>query len=178
MVVTSANGVELLLPGDVRSLHGVAVAAIGPATAQALRDRGIVPDVVPAEAVSESLLAALGDVGGRRVLVATAQGARDVLPDGLRERGAHVDVVHLYRTVPEPVDAAAVRSADLITFTSSSTVAEPGRRARRRRAHRLAGGLDRPRDERRAARARHRAGGRGRPAHGRRARRRGRAAAR
>jgi uroporphyrinogen III methyltransferase/synthase len=57
------------------------------------------------------------------VLVATADGARDVLPAGLRERGAHVDVVHLYRTVPEPVDADAVRSADLITFTSSSTVA-------------------------------------------------------
>jgi uroporphyrinogen III methyltransferase/synthase len=123
VVVTSANGVELLLPGDVRPLHGVTVAAIGPATARALRDRGIVPDVVPAEAVSESLLAALGEVGGRRVLVATAQGARDVLPAGLRERGAHVDVVHLYRTVPEPVDADAVRSADLITFTSSSTVA-------------------------------------------------------
>jgi len=107
----------------VRSLHGVTVAAIGPATARALRDRGVVPDVVPAEAVSESLLAALGDVAGRRVLVATAQGARDVLPDGLREGGAEVDVVHLYRTVPEPVDAEAVRSADLITFTSSSTVA-------------------------------------------------------
>ena len=123
VVVTSANGVELLLPGDVRPLHGVTVAAIGPATARALRERGIVPDVVPAEAVSESLLAALGEVGGRRVLVATAEGARDVLPAGLRERGAHVDVVHLYRTVPEPVDADAVRSADLITFTSSSTVA-------------------------------------------------------
>jgi uroporphyrinogen III methyltransferase/synthase len=122
LVVTSANGVELLLPGDVRSLHGVRVAAIGPATAQALRGRGIVPDVVPAEAVSEALLAALGDVGGRRVLVATAQGARDVLPDGLRERGAQVDVLHLYRTVPEPVEAEAVRSADLVTFTSSSTV--------------------------------------------------------
>jgi uroporphyrinogen III methyltransferase/synthase len=122
VVVTSANGVDLLLPGDVRALHGVKVAAIGPATAQALHDRGILADVVPAEAVSESLLAALGDVAGQRVLVATAEGARDVLPDGLRVRGAHVDVVHLYRTVPEPVDAEAVRSADLVTFTSSSTV--------------------------------------------------------
>jgi uroporphyrinogen III methyltransferase/synthase len=122
VVVTSANGVDLLLPGDVRALHGVKVAAIGPATAQALRDRGILADAVPAEAVSESLLAALGDVAGQRVLVATAEGARDVLPDGLRGRGAHVDVVHLYRTVPEPVDAEAVRSADLVTFTSSSTV--------------------------------------------------------
>jgi uroporphyrinogen III methyltransferase / synthase len=122
VVVTSANGVDLLLPGDVRHLHGVRVAAIGPATTQALRARGIVPDVVPAEAVSESLLDALGDVAGQRVLVATAQGARDVLPEGLRAAGAAADVVHLYRTVPEPVDAGAVRSADLVTFTSSSTV--------------------------------------------------------
>ncbi len=122
VVVTSANGAELLLPGDVRALHGVRVAAIGPATVAALRARGIVADVVPREAVSESLLEALGDVAGRRVLVATAEGAREVLPDGLRERGARVDVLHLYRTVPEPVAADAVRGADLVTFTSSSTV--------------------------------------------------------
>jgi uroporphyrinogen III methyltransferase / synthase len=123
VVVTSRNGVELLLPGDVRSLRGVTVAAIGTATAAALRDRGVVADVVPAEAVSEALLDALGDVGGRSVLVATAAAARDVLPDGLRSRGAGVDVLPLYRTVPEPVDAGAVRGADLVTFTSSSTVA-------------------------------------------------------
>jgi uroporphyrinogen III methyltransferase / synthase len=122
VVVTSANGVELLLPGDVRELHGVRVAAIGPATVAALRARGIAADVVPEEAVSESLLAALGDVAGQRVLVATAEGARDVLPEGLRERGARVDVVPLYRTVPEPVAPEAVRGADLVTFTSSSTV--------------------------------------------------------
>ncbi len=56
------------------------------------------------------------------MLVATAAGAREILPDGLRARGAQVDVVHLYRTVPEAVDAEAVRAADLVTFTSSSTV--------------------------------------------------------
>jgi uroporphyrinogen III methyltransferase / synthase len=122
VVVTSANAVDLLLPADVRPLHGVTVAAIGPATARALGAYGIVADVMPAEAVSEALLDALGEVGGRRVLVATAAGARDVLPDGLRARGAQVDVVHLYRTVPEAVNAEALRAADLVTFTSSSTV--------------------------------------------------------
>jgi uroporphyrinogen-III synthase len=66
---------------------------------------------------------ALGDVQGRRVLVATAEGARTALPDGLRNAGAEVDVLHLYRTVREPVDAGAVLAADLVTFTSSSTVA-------------------------------------------------------
>jgi uroporphyrinogen III methyltransferase / synthase len=122
VVLTSANGADLLLAGDVRALRGVTVAAIGPATAAAVEARGVVPDLVPAEAVSEALLAVLGDVAGRRVLIATAQGARDVLPVGLRAGGADVDVLHLYRTLPEPVDPELVRSADLVTFTSSSTV--------------------------------------------------------
>ncbi len=120
--LTSANGVERLLAGDVRALAGVTVAAVGSATAGALRRRGIEPDVLPQQAVQESLLEALGDVAGRRVLIATAEGARDVLASGLRERGAEVDELALYRTVREPVDAELVRSADLVTFTSSSTV--------------------------------------------------------
>jgi uroporphyrinogen III methyltransferase / synthase len=120
--LTSANGVERLLPADVRALHGVAVAAVGRATAAALAEHGIVADVVPGQAVSEALLDALGDVAGKRILVATAQGARTVLPDGLRERGAEVDVLHVYRTTAEPVDADRVLGADLVTFSSSSTV--------------------------------------------------------
>ena len=98
------------------------VAAVGSATAAALRRRGIEPDVLPEQAVQESLLDALGEVAGKRVLIATAEGARDVLAAGLRERGAGVDEIALYRTVREPVDAELVLSADLITFTSSSTV--------------------------------------------------------
>ncbi|MDX6549014.1 MAG: uroporphyrinogen methyltransferase / synthase [Gaiellales bacterium] len=120
--LTSANGAGRLLAGDVRTLHGVTVAAVGRATAAAIADRGIVADVVAEQAVSESLLESLGEVAGRRVLVATAEGARTVLPDGLRQRGAEVDVLHLYRTRREPVDVEAVLAADLVTFTSSSTV--------------------------------------------------------
>ncbi len=59
------------------------------------------------------------------MLIARAAEARDVLPDALRERGAEVDVVALYETVAEDPDPAAVeaaRSADYVTFTSSSTV--------------------------------------------------------
>ncbi|HYW29594.1 MAG TPA: uroporphyrinogen-III C-methyltransferase [Gaiellales bacterium] len=122
LCVTSANGVERLLDGDVRALRGVTVAAVGRATAEALRHRGIVADVVPDQAMSEAIVPALGDVRGKRVLVATAEGARTALPDGLREGGAEVDVLYLYRTVREPVDADAVLGADLVTFTSSSTV--------------------------------------------------------
>ena len=121
--LTSTNAVDLLLSGDVRELAGVTVAAIGRATVAALAGRGIAADVVAAPATSEGLLDAVGDVAGRRVLVAAAEGAREVLPTGLSARGAHVTLLAVYRTVPEPVDAAAVAAADLVTFASSSTVA-------------------------------------------------------
>jgi uroporphyrinogen III methyltransferase / synthase len=122
---TSPNGVRLLfdaLPGDARSLAGVTVAAIGPGTAAELERHGIRADVVPERFVAEGLLDALPEVRGRRVLVARAAEARDVLPDGLRERGAEVDVLALYDTVAEPLDAGALDRATYITFTSSSTV--------------------------------------------------------
>jgi uroporphyrinogen III methyltransferase/synthase len=114
-------------PGDARALAAAAVAAIGPGTARALAERGIVADVVPERFVAESLVEALAgvEVEGRRVLVARAAEARDVLPDALRERGAEVDVVALYETVREQPDPAAVeaaQAADYVTFTSSSTV--------------------------------------------------------
>jgi uroporphyrinogen III methyltransferase/synthase len=123
LVLTSANGVERILPTDVRALAGVTVAAVGRATADALTARGLVPDIVPERAVGEALLEELGEVGGRRILVAAAEGARDVLPEGLAAGGADVTVLRTYRTVPEPVDPDVVLGADLVTFTSSSTVA-------------------------------------------------------
>jgi uroporphyrinogen III methyltransferase/synthase len=143
--VTSPNGAHLLfdalaarpsgngpgLPGgagrDARALAGATVAAIGPGTRRALAGHGIVADVVPERFVAEALVEALSgvEVEGRRVLVARAATARDVLPEALRERGAEVDVVALYETVREEPDAAAVEAAqgaDYVTFTSSSTV--------------------------------------------------------
>jgi uroporphyrinogen III methyltransferase / synthase len=125
---TSPNGVRLLferLPGDARALAGTTVAAIGPGTARALREQGIDADVVPERSVAEALLEALNGIGATRALVARAREARDVLPEGLRERGLQVDVLELYETVAEPLDGealAAARGADWITFTSSSTV--------------------------------------------------------
>jgi len=129
--LTSPNGVRLfferLADGglDARALHGARVAAIGPATARALRDHGVLADVLPERAVAESLVEALGDVPVARALVARARVARDVLPDALRARGAEVDVLELYETVAEPLSAeqlGAVRGADYVTFTSASTV--------------------------------------------------------
>jgi uroporphyrinogen III methyltransferase/synthase len=106
---------------------GATVAAIGPGTARALAEHGIAADVVPERFVAEALVEALApvEVDGRRVLVARAAEARDVLPEALRERGAEVDVVALYETVREEPDPEAVedaQDADYVTFTSSSTV--------------------------------------------------------
>jgi uroporphyrinogen III methyltransferase/synthase len=83
--------------------------------------------VVPPRSIAESLVEALADVPveGRRVLVARASEARDVLPAALAERGAEVDVLPLYDTVAEALDGdqlEAAASADYVTFTSSSTV--------------------------------------------------------
>jgi uroporphyrinogen III methyltransferase/synthase len=131
--LTSPNGVRLLFEAlraagrDARGLAGATVAAIGPGTAAALAERGIEADVVPERFVAEGLLDALAgiDVEGRRVLLARAAEARDVLPDGLRGRGAEVDDVALYQTVRDDPAADAVEAAaeaDYVTFTSSSTV--------------------------------------------------------
>ncbi len=101
------------------------IAAIGPATARALRLRGIETDVMPTQAVGEALAEALGTVPVTRALVARAREARDVVPDALRARGAEVDVVPVYETVVELLteeQTAAVAAADYITFTSASTV--------------------------------------------------------
>jgi uroporphyrinogen III methyltransferase/synthase len=129
--LTSPNGVELLFERlarsrrDARALAGARVAAIGPGTAAALRGHGVLADVVPERFVAEGLVEALADLPLRRALVARAAGARDVLPDALRARGAEVDVLELYETVAEPLSQAqlaAVERADYLTFTSSSTV--------------------------------------------------------
>jgi uroporphyrinogen III methyltransferase/synthase len=131
--LTSPNGVRLLFEAlaaagrDARALAGATVAAIGPGTAAALAERGIEADVVPERFVAEGLVEALGavEVSGRRVLVARAAEAREVLPEALRDRGAQVDDVALYETLREEPDPAAVEAAagaDYVTFTSSSTV--------------------------------------------------------
>ena len=144
--VTSPNGADLLFDAlagggataqagatdttaslDARALAGATVAAIGPGTRRALARHGIAADIVPERFVAEALVEALAavEIEGKRVLVARAAEARDVLPDALRERGAEVDVVSLYETVREQPDAEAIEAAqgaDYVTFTSSSTV--------------------------------------------------------
>jgi uroporphyrinogen III methyltransferase / synthase len=131
LCATSPNGVDELFARlrdsgrDARSLAGLHVAAMGPGTARAFEAHGVTPDTVPARSVAEGLVDALAEVPLERVLVARAREGRDVLIDALRARGAQVDVLALYETVPEPLGAAAVEAvagADFVTFTSASTV--------------------------------------------------------
>lgn len=129
VVVTSPNGARRLLAEcrDARAFGAAQVAAIGPGTADALREGNVEADLVPERFVAEGLLEVFPDppAGGGRVLIARAAEARDVLPEGLRERGWDVTVVEAYRTVqgrPTDAELAAVAEADVVTFTSSSTV--------------------------------------------------------
>jgi uroporphyrinogen III methyltransferase/synthase len=136
VIFTSVNGVELFFRRmeergkDARAFGPARVAAIGPATAGALRRRGIQPDAVPARYQAEGLLDALGKDGlqGRSVLIPRAEMARDLLPDRLRELGARVNVAVTYRTVRPEADVDRLRRlledgrVDAVTFTSSSTV--------------------------------------------------------
>jgi uroporphyrinogen III methyltransferase/synthase len=138
IIFTSQNGVELFWAAlrdaglDARALAGLRVAAVGPATATSLLEGGIAVDVTPERFVAEGVLEALAkrdDVAGRRVLYVAAEGARDVLPNGLTAMGARVDVVPLYRSVPNEPGAETIRAfaADatdrsLAAFTSASAV--------------------------------------------------------
>ncbi len=133
IVLTSPNGVRLLFEAmrnaslDSRALAGATVAAIGPGTARALAKCGISADIVPERFVAESLVESLAtvEVSAKRVLVARAADARDVIPEHLEGRGAEVDVVALYETVREEPSLEAIeaaQAADYVTFTSSSTV--------------------------------------------------------
>ena len=129
--LTSPNGVRLLFDRvyraghDARVFSGARVAAIGPGTAAALREHGLIADVVPTRFVAEGLVDALADLPVQRALIARAAQARDVLPAALRQRGVEVDVLALYETVAEPISEPqrrAIAAAGYVTFTSSSTV--------------------------------------------------------
>ncbi len=134
LVLTSPNGARRLLDAldragrDARALGGVRLATIGPGTAAALAAARLIPNLVPPRFVAESLLDAFPDPpepGGGRVLLVRAAVARDVLPAGLAARGWDVDVVDAYRSEPVPLSeaqATALAEAEIVTFTSSSTV--------------------------------------------------------
>jgi uroporphyrinogen III methyltransferase/synthase len=137
LIFTSQNAIaifweQLLGEGkDARALAGLKVAAVGPATAGALLEHGITVDVIPNRFVAEGLLemmSARDDVSGKRVLYVTAEGARDVLQQGLKEIEADVTVIEAYRSIVDGEGAEKLARAieagrvDLVTFTSGSAV--------------------------------------------------------
>jgi len=137
VVFTSANGVDAFfdvffkLYDDAREIGGARVAAIGPATAQRVRDFHLHVDLQPEEFVAEAVVKEFKkqeSIENLRLLLVRAEKARDVLPKELSGAGAIVDEAFAYRTVLETRDTSGARrqlaqeGADLITFTSSSTV--------------------------------------------------------
>jgi len=134
IVFTSQNAVniffdELYACGrDVRALGSIRIAVIGRASGDELKQYGIIPDLVPEKFVAESLLEEMAKHGmkGKRVLIPCSADARMTLTEGLMELGAHVDRIHIYNAEkPSSIDEKLiddVEKADVITFTSSSTV--------------------------------------------------------
>ncbi len=135
LIFTSVNGVRFFserlkekkrkfrLPSSLR------VCAIGPATARELKKRGVRIDYMPKEFIAEAILEGFKGmpIKGKKILLARAKKARDILPKGLRQMGAEVDVVEAYRTVKPKGGTKRLRhlleeKIDLIAFTSSSTV--------------------------------------------------------
>jgi uroporphyrinogen III methyltransferase/synthase len=132
LVLTSANGAEALaarLAASCQSLPvGLRVAAVGPATADALRAAGVRVDHVPGEYLTVAIAEGLGDVRGQRIVLARADAATPDLCDALVERGAIVEEVIAYRTVEgsapsrDPLHGALHDDLAGIAFTSGSTV--------------------------------------------------------
>jgi uroporphyrinogen-III synthase len=137
LILTSVNGVEAMwerlrkLRLTKTNLKHLRIAAIGPATKKAIKQRGGKVDVVPKEYIAESVVRSLQRrVKGKRVLLVRAKVARDVIPLELRKAGAQVDVVESYETVAPQSSRKRLRSLlgnprrrpHVVTFTSSSTV--------------------------------------------------------
>ena len=138
LIFTSANAVEAfhhrMEALGFKAGTQVRIAAIGPATARALEAIGLAAEIVPPQAVAESLTEALlahvrqADGSPTRFLLVRAEEARDVLPDALRAAGADLTIAPAYRTVVAAGSVDAIRSlfanaasVAAITFTSSSS---------------------------------------------------------
>jgi uroporphyrinogen III methyltransferase/synthase len=135
VIFTSVNAVEIFYERlrengkDARAFGGCSVCAVGAKTVEALNRIGIHPDFVPSHSRGSAIAAEIGEVNGKKILLPRAKIATADLPNGLRERGAHIDDVPLYNTVKvsgenrDEIEADLLNgSIDLVTFTSSSTV--------------------------------------------------------
>lgn len=136
LIFTSVNGVaafwqrlelaNLPTPRGRFAVSGLKIAAIGPATARALEERGVQAAFIPEEYVAEAIVDGIGDVTGQWILLPRAAIAREALAVELSRRGARVHEIAAYRTLPATPDPRGLtelrRGVDAIAFTSSSTV--------------------------------------------------------
>ncbi|MBI1743649.1 uroporphyrinogen-III synthase [Candidatus Acetothermia bacterium] len=134
VIFTSVNGVRffferlLALGCGAERLSRAKLGAIGPATAAALAKCGLSVHFVPKRYLAEEIAGGIGDVRGQRILLPRADIARKALAQALRTKGAHVDEVAVYCTLPEKLSVPDIRQQlqdakiDVITFTSASTV--------------------------------------------------------
>jgi uroporphyrinogen III methyltransferase/synthase len=136
IVFTSVNGVEYFFRSleenrmDIRSMAKARIAAVGPKTAEALRERGLVTEILPAKFQAEELLESMlpGLKAGQHVLLPRADIAREYLPRKLQELGLHVTEIDIYENVvctdhgDELIELLCKQAIHVITFTSSSTV--------------------------------------------------------
>jgi uroporphyrinogen III methyltransferase/synthase len=141
LIFSSPNGVKKFFEAffavyeDIRELGGARIAAVGPGTAAELKKIGLMVDIMPQKAVAEELIAEFdrkadefGGVANVTMLWVHSEKGRDIVYKELMKRQAIVDECIAYNTVPETEDPTGARcrlvseGADLITFTSSSTV--------------------------------------------------------
>lgn len=132
VIFTSQNAVRLFwqqfqrqnAPDDFPG--GLRIAAVGPATALALQQRGLQPEVVPDVYSGEEIASKMGDVRGKSILLPRAHGARPILVEELARKGAHIDEMRLYRSVTNRAEllnwAELDKGVDYVIFTSPSTV--------------------------------------------------------
>jgi uroporphyrinogen-III synthase len=132
LVITSVNGAAALL-GRLRAMDrllpaGIRLAAVGPSTANVLRAGGLRVDHVPSRYRTVAIADGLGELTGKRVVLARADAATRDLRDALQARGALVEEAVAYRTVEGPAASrdrlrtALALPLDGLTFTSGSTV--------------------------------------------------------
>ena len=155
LIFTSANGVHFFWQrlaergGHHRLPSSLKVCAIGPATARQLKEKKISVHYIPKEFIAESILEGFEKmfIKGKRILLARAKKARDILPNGLKKMGAEVDVVEVYRTVKPKGGSKRLRQLltdrkiDVITFTSSSTINHFGELLRKENLKKLLKGI-------------------------------------
>lgn len=128
IIFTSANGVHYFLSDlrqkgiDIRILANKRIFTVGAKTEHCLNSHGLIADGTPATFVAESILDLFGShLQEEKILIPTADGARDILSKELRDRDAKVCTLKIYKNITPKAKPLSIRDGDMVIFTSSST---------------------------------------------------------